>query len=96
MRAWRRAVNQMLCGADEGCVIKAHDLYLELSGENWRKVRCPKHAGESVPAVIAEDQQPRPRTPLSFSSTRELAATATIGPKLLKFDHKAAQAGRDA
>jgi hypothetical protein len=73
VKRWRRASTSLTCGAEIGCRIREHEAYQELSGDGWRKVRCSRHAGEPVPAVIEDDPVPRPTAPVPFTSTQVLA-----------------------
>lgn len=107
MRAWRRASYDVACGAEMGCLIRAGDAYLEMSGEGWRKVRCAAHADEPCPKVIVPERAPitppltapkrddeselEPVAPMT--SARDLSRHVRLGPKMLKFDHKKAQSG---
>ena len=94
MRTWKRATDRKQCGAQWDCWIVSGAPYLELAGgAGWKKYRCAKHAGGPAPDVIEEAVPQMPtRKPLpEFSSLAGLAKR--VGPKVLTFDPKMAQAG---
>lgn len=95
MKTWRLASTRLRCGAGSECWIAADAAYLELAGEGWKKVRCETHAGQPKPDAVVVSDRPTFRPPSGFASTQQLARAARMGPKLLKFDPKMAQAGRD-
>lgn len=94
MRAWRIAVTRLLCGGEPDCTIQTGDPYLELSSVAgaWKKIRCAAHAGEPVPAVIAEPAAivtTARSLPSGFTGIRDLT-------NVLKFqqqDYKLRQSG---
>ena len=81
---WLRAGSWLQCGAEDDCRIEAGEPYLLITGENWTKARCQKHAGRPVPPDWDKDRQPV--KPSGFVGLKTLVT---------RFDPKRAAAGRD-
>jgi hypothetical protein len=74
MKQWKRASLEMPCGAERACSILPDEPYLVLSRDGWRKVRCARHAGHAIPAVIPDAQPPAPR-PVTVPTFTALATS---------------------